>query len=142
MKIVSWNVNGLRSVHRKNFASWFENEKADIVCLQEIKISEVAIQAEENFYHPSRYESHWHFAKKPGYSGLVIYSRKQPSAVRQGLGNSQFDDEGRWLEADYGDITLVNTYFPNSQREGVRLPYKLAFLSAAEKRLEAPRCLL
>lgn len=139
MKIISWNVNGLRSVQRKNFAQWFENEKADVVCLQEIKISEDAIKKDEMFYHPSRYHSHWHFAKKPGYSGLVIYSKKDPDALRQGLGIAQFDDEGRWLEADYGGITLITSYFPNSQREGVRLPYKLAFLSAAEKRLEQLR---
>lgn len=139
MKIISWNVNGLRSVQRKNFAQWFENEKADVVCLQEIKISEDAIKKDEMFYHPSRYHSHWHFAKKPGYSGLVIYSKKDPDAHRQGLGIAQFDDEGRWLEADYGGITLITSYFPNSQREGVRLPYKLAFLSAAEKRLEQLR---
>lgn len=139
MKIVSWNVNGLRSVHRKNFAQWFENEKADVVCLQEIKISEEAIKQDETFYHPSRYHSHWHFAKKPGYSGLVIYTKKDPDAVRVGLGQAQFDDEGRWLEADYGGITLITSYFPNSQREGVRLPYKLAFLAAAEKRLEQLR---
>jgi exodeoxyribonuclease III len=139
MKIISWNVNGLRSVHRKDFATWFENEKADVVCLQEIKISEEAIQADENFYHPSKYNSQWHFAKKPGYSGLVIYSKKDPDSVRTGLGIQQFDDEGRWLETDFGSITLITSYFPNSQREAVRLPYKLAFLAAAEKRLEQLR---
>ncbi|AGH95408.1 exodeoxyribonuclease III [Pseudobdellovibrio exovorus] len=139
MKIVSWNVNGIRSVHRKNFAKWFEEEKADIVCLQEIKINEQAIQKDETFYHPSRYHSHWHFAKKPGYSGLVIYSKKDPEAVRSGLGLPEFDNEGRWLEADYKNLTLITSYFPNSQREGVRLPYKLAFLNAAEKRLEQLR---
>ena len=139
MKIISWNVNGLRSAHRKNFANWFETEKADIVCLQEIKISEDVIKADENFYHPSRYASNWHFAEKPGYSGLVIYSKKQPDKVRKGFGLEKFDSEGRWLEADFGGITLINSYFPNSQREGVRLPYKLAFLKAAEKRLEELR---
>lgn len=137
--MISWNVNGLRSVHRKNFAQWFEAEKADIVCLQEIKISEDVIKADENFFHPSGYNSFWHFAKKPGYSGLVIYAKKEPDAVRQGLGITKFDDEGRWLEADFGPKTLITGYFPNSQREGARLPYKLAFLAAAEKRLEQLR---
>lgn len=136
MKMISWNVNGLRSVHRKNFTQWFENENADVVCLQEIKISEDVIKADENFFHPSGYNSFWHFAKKPGYSGLVIYCKKQPDDVRKGLGIVKFDDEGRWLEADFGSKTLITSYFPNSQREGTRLPYKLAFLAAAEKRLE------
>ena len=126
-------------MHRKNFAQWFENEKADIVCLQEIKISEGVIEADENFYHPSGYESFWHFAKKPGYSGLVIYAKKQPDDVRKGLGIAKFDDEGRWLEADFGAKTLITSYFPNSQREGTRLSYKLEFLAAAEKRLEQLR---
>lgn len=139
MKIVSWNVNGIRSVQRKNFAEWFEKEKADIVCLQEIKISKETIEKDETFYHPSKYNSFWHHAVKPGYSGLVIYSKKEPSAVREGLGISKFDNEGRWLEADFGKMTLINSYFPNSQREGVRLPYKLAFCAAAEKRLQALR---
>lgn len=132
-------MNGLRSVHRKNFAQWFENENADVVCLQEIKISEEVIKSDENFFHPSGYESFWHFAKKPGYSGLVIYCKKQPDDVRKGLGVAKFDEEGRWLEADFGSKTLITSYFPNSQREGTRLPYKLAFLAAAEKRLEQLR---
>ncbi len=115
MKIISWNVNGIRSVHRKDFRNWFEDEKADIVCLQEIKISEEAIKKDETFYHPSRYHSQWAFATKPGYSGLAVYSKKEPEAVRQGLGIEQFDKEGRWLETDFGNLTLINSYFPKDK---------------------------
>lgn len=138
MKLISWNVNGLRSVQRKNFKPWFEDEKADVVCLQEIKISAENLKDEE-LYHPNKYDSHWHHAEKPGYSGLAIYSKKTPDDVRAGLKIPQFDREGRWLEADFGGITVINSYFPNSQRDHARLPYKLAFCAAAEKRLEALR---
>lgn len=143
MKIVTWNVNGLRSVHKKNFIRWFENEKADVVCLQEIKISGEHVEGDELLNNPGRYGSHWHHAEKPGYSGLVIYSKKDPVEVRAGLGASEFDREGRWLEADFGAganaVTVINSYFPNSQRDHARLPFKLKFCSLAEKRLETLR---
>lgn len=139
MKFVSWNVNGLRSVHKKDFLKWFEQEKADVVCLQEIKVSPDQVRSEELFMNPFKYSSHWHSAEKAGYSGLVIYSKKDPSDVRTGLGVLDFDREGRWLEADFGGVTLINSYFPNSQRDHARLPYKLAFCAAAEKRLEQLR---
>lgn len=139
MKLISWNVNGLRSVHKKDFLKWFEGEKADIVCLQEIKIGAEQVAEDEKLKHPRKYGSHWHFAEKAGYSGLVIYTKKDPSEIREGLKVAEFDREGRWLEADFGAMTLINSYFPNSQRDHARLPYKLAFCAAAEKRLEALR---
>ncbi len=135
MKILSWNVNGLRAVHKKNFLHWFESEKSDVVCLQEIKIGEAQLEEDINLKHPCRYEGHWHFAEKAGYSGLVVYAKKDPDAVRRGLGSQEFDREGRWLEVDFGAKTVINTYFPNSQRDHARLPYKLAFCKLAEKRL-------
>jgi exodeoxyribonuclease-3 len=139
MKLITWNVNGLRSVQRKNFSQWFENESADIVCLQEIKVSLEQLKDEVALLHPQGYASHWHPAVKPGYSGLVTYSRKEPTAVRQGLGREAFDCEGRWLETDFGSLTVINSYFPNSQRDHARLGYKLEFCQAAEARLEALR---
>lgn len=138
MKLISWNVNGLRSVHRKDFLKWFAQENADIVCLQEIKISEDVL-ADETLQHPEKYHSHWHFAHKPGYSGLGVYSKKDPDQVRQGLGIKEFDSEGRWLELNFKNLTLINSYFPNSQRDHARLSYKLKFCAAAEKRLEQLR---
>lgn len=139
MKLISWNVNGLRSVQRKNYKTWFEDERADIVCLQEIKISPEHVEDKDLLYHPGKYESQWHFAEKPGYSGLAIYSKKAPDEVRQGLSIPKFDREGRWLEADFGELTVINSYFPNSQRDHARLPYKLEFCAAAEKRLQKLR---
>lgn len=140
MKLISWNVNGLRSVQRQKFKEWFEKEKADVVCLQEVKISAEALEKErEDLYHPAKYFSNWSHVEKAGYSGVVTYSKKKPDAVREGLGVKEFDREGRWLETDFGDLTIINSYWPNSQRDHARLPYKLKFLAAAEKRLEKLR---
>lgn len=138
-KLISWNVNGLRSVSRKQFAPWFEAESADVVCLQEIKVSPEQLEGEESLLHPLGYSSVFHPAVKPGYSGLVVYSKREPHEMRRGLGEERFDAEGRWLEVDFGSLTVINSYFPNSQRDHARLPYKLEFCLAAEKRLEALR---
>jgi exodeoxyribonuclease-3 len=132
-------VNGLRSVHKKNFLDWFKKENADVVCLQEIKIGHEDVEESLDLMNPHGSLSHWHFAEKPGYSGLAIYSKKDPDAIRAGMGTYEFDREGRWLEADFGNKTIINTYWPNSQREHTRLPFKLAFCAAAEKRLETLR---
>ncbi len=149
MKLISWNVNGLRSVHKKGFNDWFLKESADVVCLQEIKIDHEQVEDSQSLLSPGGSYSHWHFAEKPGYSGLAIYSKQDPIAIRAGLGEQQFDREGRWLEADFdrahffkgssGIVTVINSYWPNSQREHARLPYKLAFCKAAEQRLQVLR---
>ena len=149
MKLASWNVNGIRSVQTKKFDKWFEDEGADVVCLQEIKCNPETLKKNETLWHPHGYASHWNPAEKPGYSGLVTYSRKEPSDVRRGLGIAEFDREGRWLETDFelrdfkkgssGAVTVINSYFPNSQRDHARLPFKLKFCATAEKRLEKLR---
>lgn len=139
MKLATWNVNGLRSVHRKDFLKWFAEENADVVCLQETKIGPGDLEDDENLVHPNGYHSHWAFAQKPGYSGLAIYSRKDANSIRLGLGNEEFDREGRWLEADFGDFTVISSYWPNSQRDHARLPFKLDFCRAAERRLQELR---
>lgn len=149
MKLVTWNVNGLRAVREKNFGKWFSTESADVVCLQEIKVARAQIETDETLLHPEKYASVWHSAEKAGYSGLVTYSRKEPVDVRSGIGSREFDREGRWLETTFrlsdfnkgatGEITVVNTYWPNSQRDHARLPFKLEFCKAAEKRLQELR---
>ncbi|NBX92999.1 MAG: exodeoxyribonuclease III [Proteobacteria bacterium] len=125
MKLVSWNVNGIRSVFEKGFETWFQAVKADVVCLQEIKAKPE--QLDSRFIHPETFHSFWHPAEKSGYSGLVIYSKKEPLNVIPGLGKSEFDREGRVLTAEYSDFFVVNAYFPNSQRDHARLGYKLKF---------------
>lgn len=125
MKLVSWNVNGIRACAKGGFLKWFENEKADIICVQEIKAT--PDQLEDNLKNPLKYHAIWNPAEKPGYSGTAIFSKKEPLSVQLGLGDSQFDSEGRVMIVKYPKFTLMNSYFPNSQREHARLPYKLAF---------------
>lgn len=125
MKLASWNVNGIRSVFEKGFESWFSSLSAEVVCLQEIKAKPE--QLDEKMKHPLGYHSFWHPAEKPGYSGLVIYSKKEPLQVITGLGKPEFDREGRVLICEYPAFYLINSYFPNSQRDHARLGYKIKF---------------
>lgn len=125
MKLVSWNVNGLRSVWNKGFLDWFSKEKADFVCLQEIKIQEHQLTEEQK--NPKKYFGFFHCAEKPGYSGLAVYSKKEPLKVEIGLGNPEIDKEARVLALEYDNFWLVNSYFPNSRRDHSRLKEKLFF---------------
>ena len=139
LRVASWNVNGIRSVFGKGLVKWIEASDLDVVMLQEVKANPSVLEVDlENFPSKTGFESvSWAVAEKPGYSGLLTLCRKKPDAVRVGLGAAQFDSEGRWLEVDVGAYTFVNSYFPNSQREHARLPYKLDFCKAAQKRLRA-----
>jgi len=128
MRIISWNVNGIRSAERHGFSGWLENENPDIICINETKADPG--QLSPRLVSPSAggepYRSFWACAKKRGYSGVAIYTKPEPSDVRF-LGVPEFDDEGRALIAEYAGFTLIATYFPNSQDGGKRLDYKLAF---------------
>jgi len=137
VKLASWNVNGIRSVYQKGFDKWFRDLDADLVCLQEVKAH--CDDLEESLVRPKGFYGHWHCAEKKGYSGLAVYSKKEPLSVRQGLGNLDFDREGRALILEYKDFTLINSYFPNSQRDHARLGYKLAFCDAMLKLLNGIR---
>lgn len=137
MKLRSWNVNGIRAAGRSGFARWFEDQSADVVCVQEIKATPE--QLEEELRHPAGYSSFWHPAEKPGYSGVAIFSKREPTAVRTGIGFPEIDREGRVLSADFGDVTVVNAYFPNSQRDHARLGYKLEFCEKMHAFLESLR---
>ncbi|MCL2196087.1 MAG: exodeoxyribonuclease III [Treponema sp.] len=126
MRIISWNVNGIRAAEKKGFFNWLAGEDPDVICLNETKAHPG--QLSQDFIKPegTSYSSFWASAKKKGYSGVAIYSKVQPENVRF-LGKAEFDEEGRVLAADYKDFTLIAAYFPNSQDEGKRLAYKLAF---------------
>jgi exodeoxyribonuclease-3 len=125
MKIYSWNVNGIRAAEKKGFLDWMENIDADIVCLQETKAKEE--QLSEALLNIPEYSAQWHSAEKPGYSGVVTYTRKEPSYVQKGLGIEKFDREGRVLISEYENFLLYNIYFPNGQMSQERLDYKLEF---------------
>ncbi|MDR2552643.1 MAG: exodeoxyribonuclease III [Treponema sp.] len=132
MRILSWNVNGIRAVEKRGFSRWIGAESPDVLCIQETKARPEQLTGEllrplDKEGRP--YFSYWASAKKPGYSGVAIYSRVEPDNVRP-LGKAEFDGEGRVLQAFYGDLVLISAYFPNSQDGGARLPYKLAFCDA------------
>lgn len=123
MKIVSWNVNGLRSVYKKNFLSWLEETNADIVCLQEIKTQQAQLPSE--LITPNSYESYFNSAVKKGYAGLAVYVKKEPLSVERKLGIKRFDQEGRILKLNYSDFILINLYLPHGGRQKENLAYKL-----------------
>lgn len=137
LRVASWNVNGLRSAYGKGLAEWLKKSDLDVVMLQEVKAKPAVLEEIGLFYQEAGLSSqHWATAEKNGYSGLLTLVKGEHGDVRVGLGIEEFDSEGRWLEVDVGPYTFVNSYFPNSQRDHARLPYKLKFCEAALKRLK------
>ena len=108
MRLLSWNVNGIRAIEKKGFFEWLGKESPDICCLQETKADPK--QLSEGFIKPQGYHSYWSAAEKKGYSGVAIYSKTEPKSVIEGIGVKEFDSEGRTLVADYGDFVLFNIY--------------------------------
>jgi exodeoxyribonuclease III len=125
--ILSWNVNGIRAIQKKGFAAWLAQQAPDILCVQETKAAPEQLDAELTA--PPGYQALWAAAERKGYSGVAVYARAEPLAVET-LGSREFDCEGRTLILHYPDFTVVNAYFPNSQEEGARLVYKIAFCEA------------
>ena len=120
MKLVSWNVNGLRACINKGFNDFFAAAAADIVCVQETKMQQG--QAEVHF---PGYEQFWNSAEKKGYSGTAIFTKIMPKSVSYGMGLAEHDQEGRIIMLEFADFQLVNVYTPNSQRELTRLDYRM-----------------
>jgi len=125
IRILSWNVNGLRAALRKGFMEWFERESPDILCTQEIKVQ--ADQIGDDVRQPDGYHGHWNWGERKGYSGVGILSREEPLNVRTAFGVERLDAEGRVVMAEYPGFTLFNVYFPNGKARQERLDYKLAF---------------
>ena len=125
MKLISWNVNGLRAAMGKGFMDAFTALDADIFCLQETKLQEGQIQMELPGYH-----QYWNYAEKKGYSGTAIYTRHEPLSVRYGIGVDEFDHEGRVITLEYPDFFFITVYTPNSQDGLTRLPYRMQWEDA------------
>lgn len=124
--IISWNVNGLRAVHKKGNLAEVFNMKPDILCIQETKA--LPDQLPPELKDPEGYHSYFHFpTQKKGYSGVAIYSKEKPIKVTRDLGIEKYDQEGRLIMAEYKDFLLINTYFPNGGGAPERLRYKLDF---------------
>ncbi len=131
-RIFSWNVNGIRACAGKGLFDWLAAESPDAVCLQETKASPE--QLTSGILSPpdgkgGSYHAYWASAKRKGYSGVALFSKREPRSISF-LGNGSYDEEGRALVADFGDYVLVSAYFPNSQDAGARIGYKLGFCDA------------
>jgi exodeoxyribonuclease-3 len=125
VKIVSWNVNGLRAIYKKGFVDWFSSQNADIVCAQETKASPE--QLPEDLRDIPGYHSFFSSAERKGYSGVAIWAREEPRSFTTELGIKRFDIEGRVMRIDYSSFILLNVYFPNGGASHERLEYKLDF---------------
>ena len=132
MKLISWNVNGLRACMQKGFLDFFNEVDADIFCIQESKLQEGQIDLDLPGYH-----QYWNYAEKKGYSGTAIFTKKEPLSVTYGIGIEEHDHEGRVITLEYEDFYMVTCYTPNSQNELARLPYRMTweddFLSYLKK---------
>ena len=131
MKLISWNVNGLRAVMNKGFKEFFESIDADAICLQETKLQEGQIE-----FAPEGYHTYWNSAVKKGYSGTVIFTKAKPINVTYGIGIEEHGQEGRVITAEYESFYLVDCYTPNSQRELTRLDYRMKWEDDFRKYLE------
>lgn len=126
MKLISWNVNGIRAALKKDFIAYVENEQPDILCIQETKAHPDQLE------HPilPDYHDYWNSAEKKGYSGTAVFSKTEPLNCKQGIGIEEHDNEGRVLTLEYPDFFLVNVYTPNSQNELRRLTYRQSWDAA------------
>ena len=128
MKIITLNLNGIRSAARKGFLEWLARQQADVVCVQEIKAQAADMTAE--LLSPAGYHGHFHYAEKKGYSGVGLYSRASPAKVATGFGVTEFDAEGRYLRADFGDLSVISLYLPSGSSGEHRQASKFRFLEA------------
>lgn len=132
MKLISWNVNGLRACVEKGFLEFFKEVNADVFCLQETKLQQGQIDMDLPGYY-----QYWNYAEKKGYSGTAIFTKKEPLSVAYGIGVEEHDKEGRVITAEYDEFYVVTVYTPNSQRELTRLSYRMeweaAFLAYLKK---------
>ncbi len=127
-RIISANLNGIRSAARKGFFEWLTKQSADFICVQELKAQAADMTPE--FLAPEGYVGHFHYAEKKGYSGVGLYSKRKPNAVRIGFGNEEFDAEGRYVECDFGDLTVISLYCPSGSSSEERQIAKFRFMEA------------
>ena len=143
MKLISWNVNGLRAVLRRNFLDYLAEEDPDMLCLQETKAGPDDVEQ----LWPLSYTTYWNVAQKKGYAGTALFTKVRPLEIQRGMGKPEHDSEGRVLTAEYPDFYLVNVYVPNSKRELTRLAYRqqwdrefLRYLKKLERRKPVVFC--
>ena len=131
MKLYCWNTNGIRGAVKNGMLDWLEQERPDILCVQETKAFDPQTVLDETVLSPKGYQTYWNWPmEKKGYSGVAIFSKKEPDAVEKGFGIDAFDKEGRVLIAHYPSFTVINCYFPNGKQGPERLRYKMGFYDA------------
>jgi exodeoxyribonuclease-3 len=135
LRVVTFNANGLRSATRKGFFSWFARQRADVLCVQELKAHDEQIA--DKAFHARGYHRACVHAEKRGYSGVAIYSRAEPVEVVRGIGEAEFDREGRYVEARFRDVAVVSAYFPSGSSSPARQEAKFRFMQAFDRRLLA-----
>lgn len=137
MRIITANVNGIRAAEKKGFFDWMKRQRADVICLQETKAQEH--QLDPTDFYPKGYHSYFFDAVKKGYSGVALYCRHKPDAVRTGLGWEHCDTEGRWIEADFGKLTVVSLYLPSGSSSEERHANKLVFMDKLRAEMKKMR---
>ncbi len=137
MRIITVNLNGIRSADSKGFYEWLQTQQADVICLQEIRIMHE--QLTEIMLNPGNLNSAFEFAEKRGYSGVGIYFRKSPDRIQKGIGWSDMDSEGRFIQADYGKLSVVSLYLPSGTSGEERQNFKYKAMGYFEKWLRKAR---
>ena len=144
MRLISWNVNGIRAVAKKGFLETVAELDPDVLCIQETKAS--VDQLDESLLNIPGYTSYFSSAERKGYSGTAVYTKREPVSVSYGLGTDEFDHEGRTIELDFGDFILYNIYFPNGGQGPERVDFKLrfydCFLDKVKKQMDEGRMVL
>jgi exodeoxyribonuclease-3 len=137
LRVITLNLNGIRSATAKGVFTWLARQKADVICVQELKAQ--AADMTEKMLTPGGYHGHFHYAEKKGYSGVGIYSLREPARVAVGFGVHEFDAEGRYVRADFGALSLISIYLPSGSSGEHRQQSKFRFLDAFFPHLEALR---
>jgi len=127
MRIISLNANGIRASERKGFFPWLHSQNADIICIQETKAQTEQLKADA--FWPKGYHCFYHDAEKKGYSGVAIYCKQKPSSVTKGLGWNDIDSEGRFIEAKFGNLSVISLYLPSGSSGEERQAFKFSFLN-------------
>lgn len=137
LRVVTANLNGIRSASVKGFLSWLNNQDADVVCVQELKAQLPDLTSE--MQKPGEFSGYFHCAEKKGYSGVGIYTRNTPDNVIEGMGDAEFDAEGRYLQADFGDLSVISLYLPSGSSSEERQAAKFRFMDLFLPRMAALR---
>jgi len=135
MRVITANVNGIRAAEKKGFFQWLSRQKADVVCIQETKAQEHQLDGDIHF--PAGYHCFYEDAEKKGYSGVALYCRQEPDNVVRGLGWPDFDAEGRYVQADFGNLSVASLYLPSGTSGDIRQEVKYDFLDRFMERLKA-----